>query len=488
MAEIVKPDMTALWASGGAVVAPSRNKINEGWTAEVPPHQWENFVQLRQDEAIAYLFQRGIAEWDNTTEYFADKSVVIYNSILYIATVNNQNTLPTNTSRWRPITGNATTSTAGLMSPEDKLKLDGIEAGAQKNVVLSVAGKVGAVSLSKSDVGLSNVDNTTDAQKPLSNAAINALNTKAPLDSPTFTGTVSGVTKSMVGLGNVDNTSDLSKPISTATQTALNSKANTHNPTFTGTVSGITKGMVGLGNVNNTSDLNKPISTATQNALNSKANTSTQIIAGTGLTGGGTLAANRTISIDPNYSGNVPKGGIIMWSGSTSNIPSGWALCNGANGTPDLRGRFVIGAGGSYNPGNTGGGSIPSHSHGVGSLATNSTGSHSHTGTAASAGSHNHSGTTNSAGAHSHTLSMNPESSGGSHARGSSYSGGSLITSTAGAHTHSLSIDSSGSHTHSVSVTSAGAHTHTISGSTAAAGSGSEVIAKYYALCYIMRV
>jgi hypothetical protein len=52
----------------------------------------------------------------------------------------------------------------------------------------------------------------------------NALNLKAPINSPTFTGTVSGITKTMVGLGAVDNTSDLDKPISTATQTALNNK------------------------------------------------------------------------------------------------------------------------------------------------------------------------------------------------------------------------------------------------------------------------
>ena len=52
----------------------------------------------------------------------------------------------------------------------------------------------------------------------------NALNLKAPINSPTFTGTVSGITKAMVGLGQVDNTSDLDKPISTATQTALNAK------------------------------------------------------------------------------------------------------------------------------------------------------------------------------------------------------------------------------------------------------------------------
>ena len=57
----------------------------------------------------------------------------------------------------------------------------------------------------------------------------------APLASPTFTGTVSGVTKSMVGLGNVDNTSDTGKPVSTAQQTALDLKANLASPTFTGT-------------------------------------------------------------------------------------------------------------------------------------------------------------------------------------------------------------------------------------------------------------
>tara|TARA_B100001778_G_C18261881_1_gene482559 strand:- start:244 stop:402 length:159 start_codon:yes stop_codon:yes gene_type:complete len=50
----------------------------------------------------------------------------------------------------------------------------------------------------------------------------------------------------MVGLTNVDNTSDLNKPVSTATTTQLNLKANLASPTFTGTVSGITKAMVGL--------------------------------------------------------------------------------------------------------------------------------------------------------------------------------------------------------------------------------------------------
>jgi hypothetical protein len=57
----------------------------------------------------------------------------------------------------------------------------------------------------------------------------------AAKESPTFTGTVSGITSSMVGLGNVDNTSDANKPVSTAQQTALNLKANLESPALTGT-------------------------------------------------------------------------------------------------------------------------------------------------------------------------------------------------------------------------------------------------------------
>lgn len=125
--------------------------------------------------------------------------------------------------------------------------------------------------VSKGMVGLGNADNTSDADKPVSTAQQTALDAKAPIASPTFTGTVSGVTKAMVGLSNADNTSDSNKPISTATQTALDLKAPINNPTFTGTVGGVTKSMVGLAQVDNTSDANKPISSATQTALNDKA-------------------------------------------------------------------------------------------------------------------------------------------------------------------------------------------------------------------------
>ena len=64
----------------------------------------------------------------------------------------------------------------------------------------------------------------------------------------------------------------------------------------------------------------------------------------------------------------IPTGGIILWSGSVGAIPTGWALCNGSNGTPDLRSRFVVGAGSTYSVAATGGSAdsvVVSHSHSV---------------------------------------------------------------------------------------------------------------------------
>jgi len=69
----------------------------------------------------------------------------------------------------------------------------------------------------------------------------------------------------------------------------------------------------------------------------------------------------------------VPTGGVIMWSGAAANIPQGWKLCDGTNGTPDLRDRFIAGAGLNYAVGDTGGlkevtvniEQMPGHNHGV---------------------------------------------------------------------------------------------------------------------------
>lgn len=108
MADIQKPDMSSVWASGGAILTPSTAKIETGWTAEIPPHQWENYVQNRQDSALAYLFQKGIPEWDATTEYQANKSFVQYAGVIYKAKTLNTNKQPnSNPSDWSDVIADA---------------------------------------------------------------------------------------------------------------------------------------------------------------------------------------------------------------------------------------------------------------------------------------------------------------------------------------------------------------------------------------------
>ena len=69
----------------------------------------------------------------------------------------------------------------------------------------------------------------------------------------------------------------------------------------------------------------------------------------------------------------LPTGTIVLWSGSIGSIPSGWVLCNGSNGTPDLRNRFVVGAGSTYSVDGTGGSAdaiVVSHTHTATSAVT----------------------------------------------------------------------------------------------------------------------
>ena len=77
----------------------------------------------------------------------------------------------------------------------------------------------------------------------------------------------------------------------------------------------------------------------------------------------------------------IPSGAIVMWSGSIASIPSGWLLCNGTSGTPDLRDRFVIGAGSTYAVAATGGSAdavVVSHTHTATSTSTVTDPTHNH--------------------------------------------------------------------------------------------------------------
>ncbi|MBQ2870556.1 hypothetical protein IJE86_02520 [bacterium] len=107
---------------------------------------------------------------------------------------------------------------------------------------------------------------------------------------------------------------------------------------------------------------------------------------------------------------NFPIGGIIMWSGTT--IPTGWKLCNGQNGTPDLRDRFIVGAGSSYAIGAKGGAStvtltasqIPPHRHLVheyaGPVHTDKTNHRAHVNAGTNGGSSSYTGSIGGGQAH----------------------------------------------------------------------------------------
>lgn len=75
MAEFSKPDnINNVWASAGDKIYPGDAKTNLGWEVEIPPRQYFNNLDYKQDQAIAHINQHGIAVWDAVTEYQQDKS------------------------------------------------------------------------------------------------------------------------------------------------------------------------------------------------------------------------------------------------------------------------------------------------------------------------------------------------------------------------------------------------------------------------------
>ena len=174
----------------------------------------------------------------------------------------------------------------------------------------------------------------------------------------------------------------------------------------------------------------------------------------------------------------IPTGVICMWSGTVATVPSGWALCNGANGTPNLCDRFIIGAGSTYAPKATGGANT-----------------HTHTATAASVAAATTIGSTAAATAigattltvaqmpsHKHDLGGSSAGNSGLNIWTATASGTTLqsntvkVTGGGGSHTHTATGTA---HTHTATGT---AHTHTL---TVAAGSN---VPLYYALAYIMKL
>ena len=120
------------------------------------------------------------------------------------------------------------------------------------------------------------------------------------------------------------------------------------------------------------------------------------------------------IGVQATSGATIPAGLISMWSGSIGSIPSGWYLCDGSNGTPNLTDRFIIGAGSTYAVNGTGGVSSVT-------LTTNNMPSHTHTATSTVTDpGHVHSG-----GVSAYT---NPANTGGGSASGGTSNTGSAVT------------------------------------------------------------
>lgn len=100
MTDLIKLDMTQVWADTGDKVAPTNAKVLTGWVVESVPRQTWNWIENRQDQNIAYMLQKGIPEWDATTQYIGNKSYVQRNNIVYKAIATSTNSPPENLSGW----------------------------------------------------------------------------------------------------------------------------------------------------------------------------------------------------------------------------------------------------------------------------------------------------------------------------------------------------------------------------------------------------
>ena len=180
-------------------------------------------------------------------------------------------------------------------------------------------------------------------------------------------------------------------------------------------------------------------------------------------------------------------GMIMMYTGSTA--PSGWAICNGSNGTPDLRDRFIVGAGSAYSVNNTGGANsvtltesqIPSHNHTFSGSTSHSHTINNHTHSFSGSGSNTHSHNITTTGGDDHNDSVRRTQSG----RNDTNFG--LHTMSTNDATISISISGN---TGNPSDRGTNSQTISISGNTGNKGGGGshENRPPYYALMFIMKL
>jgi microcystin-dependent protein len=211
-----------------------------------------------------------------------------------------------------------------------------------------------------------------------------------------------------------------------------------------------------------------------------------------------TVGVNDWQAVDPSSIGGVPSGVIVAFHGSAT--PSGWAVCDGTNGTPDLRNRFILGSG-TRAAGAVGGAEsvtlsaaqsgVPAHTHTTDSKDA----AHSHGNNTINL-SHSHGARTNNDGGHSHPLwakqDVNTTSSGRRITGGSQGTDpGSWDGTGGGDHNHTITVDAAlSSATQLPDTKSANAtHSHNVNANTAAAASQPhDNMPPYYVLVYIMKL
>ena len=195
-----------------------------------------------------------------------------------------------------------------------------------------------------------------------------------------------------------------------------------------------------------------------------KIRTSAAATTATVLTANGSINASGTGKIRENGNDLLPTGVVVMWAGAVTSIPAGWALCDGSNGTPDLRERFIVGAGGVNTTNPVAGGA------GYTKGATG--GENTHTLTNSEMPAHSHGGSVNG-GAHTHTFTDKYDS----HACKNG-----VFSSSSGCF---MTLDSDAT-TVSTTTSGDGAHTHTINSD--GGGTAHENRPPFYALAYIMKL
>ena len=263
---------------------------------------------------------------------------------------------------------------------------------------LSVSGAISAASLSTTGgISASSVTAVIGISGTILTAAQPNITSVGTLSSLAVSGAITG-TLATAAQPNITSVGTLSSLAVSGAITGTLATAAQPNVTSLGTLTSLAvSGNITGGNLTGTNVVSTTItgslSTSAQPNITAVGTLSSLSVSGTSTLAGtvtAPTAANGTSStqvattafVANSLSNVLPSGVIVMWSGSVASVPAGWFLCDGTNSTPDLRDRFVVGAGSTYNPAATGGSAnaiVVSHTHTATSAVTDPGHRHSYT-------------------------------------------------------------------------------------------------------------